>query len=331
MALRNRTNEFKNMRDKNNGNKFESDSTELLGNFNLSDNQRDKDNFNLSKSPSKSIGSDSDYIISLDKKLKENEEKIKNKILELEILQKKRLMVNFTDDEKSQEDKIEQMVKYIRDEIELNSKIILKLNGTKDVNDVFKRNLIESHVIKNQNLVKLLRQKQQDYLKKLKEQKKISSGSGLELWDKMGEKNVKSTNQLNAKPFDVIESFDTKSIGTEQKYAHEYLLEYDNSFEETVIAERDAEITNIVKSIEELSLIFKELNVLVHDQGTMLDRIDYNMECAVENVKSGVGQLDKADEHQKSAMSTQTKIIGGLTGMISIMIGLLILKKTKGF
>ena len=41
--------------------------------------------------------------------------------------------------------------------------------------------------------------------------------------------------------------------------------------------ERDEEIVRIAKSIEELAAIFKELAVLVIDQGTILDRIDYNM------------------------------------------------------
>ena len=154
--------------------------------------------------------------------------------------------------------------------------------------------------------------------------------NGLELWDNTINKNNKYTGAFNSKPFDIISS-DVKTFGSEQKYAQEFMHEYSNEFEETLIGKRDVEITNIAKSIEELASIFKELNVLVRDQGTILDRIDYNMDCAVENVKSGVGQLDKADEHQKSAMSTQTKIIGGLTGMIGIMVGLLILKKTKGF
>ena len=34
----------------------------------------------------------------------------------------------------------------------------------------------------------------------------------------------------------------------------------------------------LAQSIEELSEIFKELAVLVIDQGTILDRIDFNME-----------------------------------------------------
>jgi hypothetical protein len=63
----------------------------------------------------------------------------------------------------------------------------------------------------------------------------------------------------------------------------------------------------------------------------MLDRIDYNMECAVENVKSGNKQLVKADDYQKSASSTSSVVILGLVGMIGLMGGLLAIKKTKGF
>lgn len=45
-----------------------------------------------------------------------------------------------------------------------------------------------------------------------------------------------------------------------------------------MVAERDEEIRKIAESIQELSTIFKELAVLVIDQGTILDRIDFNME-----------------------------------------------------
>ena len=67
------------------------------------------------------------------------------------------------------------------------------------------------------------------------------------------------------------------------------------------VQSRDQEIVKIAQSIEELGAIFKELAVLVIDQGTILDRIDYNMEAVVEHTKTGIQQLEKAERHQKSA------------------------------
>ena len=47
---------------------------------------------------------------------------------------------------------------------------------------------------------------------------------------------------------------------------------------EEVAKSRDVEIQNLVKGINDLAVIFKELSVLVIDQGNILDRIDYNIE-----------------------------------------------------
>ena len=67
------------------------------------------------------------------------------------------------------------------------------------------------------------------------------------------------------------------------------------------IQSRDQEISKIAQSIEELGTIFKELAVLVIDQGTILDRIDYNMEAVVEHTKTGITQLEKAEKQQKNS------------------------------
>jgi syntaxin 16 len=90
---------------------------------------------------------------------------------------------------------------------------------------------------------------------------------------------------------------------------------------------RDQEIQNIAKSIEELAQIFKELAVLVIDQGTLLDRIDYNMEAAVEHVKGGVEQLHQAEEHQKNNIAMRCIIL--LVVIIFILMIVLITKHTS--
>jgi syntaxin 16 len=50
------------------------------------------------------------------------------------------------------------------------------------------------------------------------------------------------------------------------------------------------------------------------------------MEQAVENAKEGIQQLEKAEEHQKSAMSP--RLIMVLLILIAVMLTILILKHT---
>ncbi|RLN44006.1 hypothetical protein BBJ28_00009726 [Nothophytophthora sp. Chile5] len=93
---------------------------------------------------------------------------------------------------------------------------------------------------------------------------------------------------------------------------------------EDLINERDEEIQRIATSITELATIFKELAVLVIDQGTILDRIDYNMEQVVEQTEKGIEELEKAEKTQKN--SRPMKCIGLLLVMIFVMTLLLVLK-----
>lgn len=90
------------------------------------------------------------------------------------------------------------------------------------------------------------------------------------------------------------------------------------------IQSRDQEISKIAQSIEELGSIFKELAVLVIDQGTILDRIDYNMEAVVEHTQTGIKQLEKAEKAQKNARPVKCIIF--LVCLICVLLGILMLK-----
>jgi len=89
------------------------------------------------------------------------------------------------------------------------------------------------------------------------------------------------------------------------------------------VRSRDQEIAKIAQSIEELGTIFKELAVLVIDQGTILDRIDYNMEAVVEHTKTGIKQLEKAEKSQKNARPMRCIICLSVTIFILLIILLL--------
>ena len=62
---------------------------------------------------------------------------------------------------------------------------------------------------------------------------------------------------------------------------------------DTAITRRDQEINDIVKSIHGLAEIFRDMQSLVVDQGTILDRIDYNVEQAAVSIKEANKELIK--------------------------------------
>lgn len=60
---------------------------------------------------------------------------------------------------------------------------------------------------------------------------------------------------------------------------------------DSAIVQREREINDIAKGIIELSDIFRELQTMIIDQGTMLDRIDFNVERMTVDVKGADKEL----------------------------------------
>jgi len=87
-------------------------------------------------------------------------------------------------------------------------------------------------------------------------------------------------------------------------------------------SQRSEEICQIASSISDLHTIFKELAVLVIDQGSILDRIDYNIEQVVVQSKEANQQLQKAEKTQKS--NRAMKCIYLLVAIDTILILILI-------
>lgn len=66
---------------------------------------------------------------------------------------------------------------------------------------------------------------------------------------------------------------------------------------DATIAQRDREIDQIAKSIAELAELFQDLSALVIDQGTMLDRIDFNIEHMGQQMSEAVQELNTATRY----------------------------------
>jgi len=87
-----------------------------------------------------------------------------------------------------------------------------------------------------------------------------------------------------------------------------------------MINERDQEIQKIVTAISELSAIFRELSVLVIDSGTILDRIDYNMELVVDNFEGAEVELEAAIKYKKQSPATFCIVILCLLNIVMVII-----------
>ena len=92
----------------------------------------------------------------------------------------------------------------------------------------------------------------------------------------------------------------------------------------TLIDERDKEVMGIVQSIHELAQVMKDLSVLVIDQGTVLDRIDYNLEQTATGVQQGVTQLKKAERAQRRGLAASCVMI--LLVAVGVMTLIVLLK-----
>lgn len=95
-----------------------------------------------------------------------------------------------------------------------------------------------------------------------------------------------------------IDEYFQKSISQSGRMTQQQLLLFEE--ENSKMAEhREKEVMKIVQSIADLHDIFKDLAQMVQEQGTVLDRIDYNVEQTQSRVTEGYKQLQRAEMYQR--------------------------------
>lgn len=120
-----------------------------------------------------------------------------------------------------------------------------------------------------------------------------------------------------AGPGDSIEEYSKQVLQTRQQ---DLLL----------LQQRDREISKLAMGILEILTIFKEMESMVVDQGTLLDRIDYNLHNTVADLQQLDRELVKARSYQKR--TTKCKLIFLLLLVVAVLFMIVIVKphgKTK--
>mmetsp|Transcript_19017 Transcript_19017/g.53652 ORF Transcript_19017/g.53652 Transcript_19017/m.53652 type:complete len:338 (+) Transcript_19017:87-1100(+) len=95
---------------------------------------------------------------------------------------------------------------------------------------------------------------------------------------------------------------------------------------ETEAAQRSREICDIASSITDLHTIYKELAVMVIDQGTILDRIDYNCEHVLHETSAGEKQLQRAVAAKTAKSSCTNRVVLFLVAL-NLVLGLVLFVK----
>jgi len=235
-------------------------------------------------------------------------ERIGKATRELQALHTKRLMVSFDDSgEKALDEEIEfktrEATKLFRS-CESTLKRISQSND--DVSDselMIRGNIQKSSALKIQKLSSEFRRAQQEYMSRLKRQKEGANDATFDFLSGGGGSSEKEEDDVG--------------FNDQQMQAVADL--------ENLVTERDEEIRKIAESIQELSTIFKELAVLVIDQGTILDRVDFNMEMVAERTRHATAQLVQAD-HTDAKGTAPLKLVLSLLGAIFLLSLVLMLK-----
>jgi syntaxin 16 len=115
---------------------------------------------------------------------------------------------------------------------------------------------------------------------------------------------------------------DEGMLATDNFLSEMQSLQVDNSV--ALADERDREVVKIVGSIHDLGMVMKDLSVLVIEQGTVLDRIDCQLQETSSVVEQGVSQLRRAEKAQRRGILASCVLI--LCAMIAFLFVILIIK-----
>jgi syntaxin 16 len=189
--------------------------------------------------------------------------------------QQKRLVIKFDDEDKKLNKNIAKIVHEITQQLSICEKKIkelVKQNIESKTDNIIKINMQHTIIQKITDFTKKFKINQELYKKKYKEL--------------VGEDDP---------TYEINESL-RKDNNDSNNF--ENFLMTDNINQN--LQNRDNELNQLLNSVNDLAQIFKDMQSLVMEQGSILDRIDYNIDIAATNVTTGKKSLVKANEYHKN-------------------------------
>jgi len=169
--------------------------------------------------------------------------------------------------------------------------------------DALRENVTSSFLFTLNNLLNDFRSSQSHYVRQIDARKK----------------NVDSfllATEHNTGAFDIFNDVPVQN-STEELTIDQLQMIVEN---ESMVRDREKEVVKISKSILELNTLFKDLASLVTDQGTILDRIDYNVEQSVMQIKSAYQNIQKAEKYQRNRKMHIIVILAGIAAFLLLLL-----------
>ena len=130
-------------------------------------------------------------------------------------------------------------------------------------------------------------------------QKQIKDNIKLYLTSKFNNfaRHFKYNQELYIRKYKELGGEDVDKIYKNQPNNDNYLLKMEKIDN---LKSRDSDLNQLLESMNNLTSTFKDLKNLVVEQGTILDRIDYNIDTAKDNTAKGKQHLINAENLQKN-------------------------------
>ncbi|CAH2044510.1 unnamed protein product [Thlaspi arvense] len=241
-----------------------------------------------------------------------NIQRARTKMAELGKTHAKALMPSFGDGKEDQHN-IESLTQEITFLLKKSEKQLRRLSSAGPSEDSNVRKNVQRSLATDLQILSMeLRKKQSTYLKRLRQQKE----EGVDL-----EMNL-SRNRYRPEEDDFGDMLNEHQMakiknGEEQSVEREKEIQQASAYTSSMFLV-------VVESVNDLAQIMKDLSALVIDQGTIVDRIDYNIQNVATTVEDGLKQLQKAERRQRHG--GMVKCASVLVILCFIMLLLLILK-----